>query len=150
LSVALGVGAIGVLALVLSAADGPLRFELQSAGIASKRAQPSAAQEDIERLRGELDALKNDVKELTEAQRQAAHTIATVKAAEEDLRRIFRPPIGTRTRRRWTWPSQANRNGPPSRSSELIQDRQGRLENRWLNRRSCRVRMPWHRQPDRP
>jgi len=51
-----------------------------------------AAQEEIERLRGELDALKNDVKELTEAQHQAAHTIAAMKAAEEDLRRDVPPP----------------------------------------------------------
>src|SRR5436309_12292288 len=38
------------------------------AATASKSAQPPAAQEDIERLRDQLDALKNDVKELTEAQ----------------------------------------------------------------------------------
>ena len=31
--------------------------------------------------------LQDDVKELTEAQRQAAYTIATVKAAEQELRR---------------------------------------------------------------
>ena len=55
-------------------------------------AQPAAAQEEIERLRGELDTLKNDVKELTEAQHQAAHTIATMKVAEEDLRRDVPPP----------------------------------------------------------
>ena len=51
-----------------------------------------AAQEEIERLRNQLDALKNDVKELTEAQHQAAHTIATMKAAEEDLRHGVPPP----------------------------------------------------------
>jgi len=34
-----------------------------------------------------LDGLKNDVKELTETQHQATHTIAAMKAAEEDLRR---------------------------------------------------------------
>src|SRR5258708_7453958 len=28
---------------------------------------------------------------------------------------MFRLRIGTRTRRRWTWPSQTNRNGPASR-----------------------------------
>ena len=90
--VALGLGAIGALAFAWSNADGPLRFELQSAAIARKSAQRAAAQEEIERLRGELDALKNDVKELTEAQHQAAHTIATMKAAEEDLRRDVPPP----------------------------------------------------------
>lgn len=85
-------GAIGALAFAWSNADGPLRFELQSAATAPKSAQRAAAQEEIERLRGELDALKNDVKELTEAQHQAAHTIAAMKAAEEDLRRDVPPP----------------------------------------------------------
>ena len=89
--VALGLGAIGALAFAWSNADGPLRFELQSA-TAPKSARPAAPQEEIERLRGELDALKNDVKELTEAQHQAAHTVATMKAAEEDLRRDVPPP----------------------------------------------------------
>jgi hypothetical protein len=90
--VMLGLGAIGALAFAWSNADGPLRFELQSAATASKSAQPAAAQEEIERLRGELDALKNDVNELTEAQHQAAHTIATMKVAEQDLRRDIPPP----------------------------------------------------------
>ena len=90
--VALGLGAIGVLAFAWSNADGPLRFELQSAATAPKSAQRAAAQEEIERLQGELDALKNDVKELTEAQHQAALTIATMKAGEEDLRRDVPAP----------------------------------------------------------
>ena len=85
-------GAIGALAFAWSKAGGPLRFELQSAATAPKSAQRAAAQEEIERLRGELDALKNDVKELTEAQHQAAHTIAAMKAAEEDFRRHAPPP----------------------------------------------------------
>src|SRR5262245_10577341 len=63
--VALGLGAIGALAFAWSNADGPLRFELQSAATAPKSARRAAAQEEIERLQGELDALKNDVKELT-------------------------------------------------------------------------------------
>jgi hypothetical protein len=90
--VALGLGAIGALAFAWSNADGPLRFELQSAATAPKSGQRAAAQEEIERLHGELDALKNDVKELTETQHQAAHTIAAMKAAEEDLRRHAPPP----------------------------------------------------------
>jgi len=90
--VALGLGAIGALAFAWSNADGPLRFELQSAATAPKSAQRAAAQEEIERVRGELDALKNDVKEITEAQHQSAHTIAAMRAAEEDLRRHVPPP----------------------------------------------------------
>jgi uncharacterized protein HemX len=89
--VALGLGAIGALAFAWSNADGPLRLEL-AAATAPKNAQRAAAQEEIERLQGELDALKNDVKELAEAQHQAVHTIATMKAAEEDLRRDVPPP----------------------------------------------------------
>jgi len=86
--VALGLGVICALAFAWSNADGRLRFELQSAATAPRAAAP----QEIERLRGELDALKNDVKELTETQRQAAHTIAAMKAAEEDLRRHVPPP----------------------------------------------------------
>ena len=48
--VALGLGAIGALAFAWSNADGPLRFEPQSAATASKSPQRAAAQEEIERL----------------------------------------------------------------------------------------------------
>jgi TolA-binding protein len=84
--VALGLGAIGALAFAWSNADGRLRFELQSAASPPKNAQ-RAAEEEIDRLRRQIEALQEDVKELTEAQRQAAYTIATVKAAEQELRR---------------------------------------------------------------
>ena len=67
----------------------PFRIAAIGGDRAEKRA---AAPQEIERLRGELDALKNDVRELTEAQHQAAHTIAAMKAAEEDLRRHAPPP----------------------------------------------------------
>jgi hypothetical protein len=86
-AVTLGLGAIGALALAWSNADGRLRFELQSVATAPKSAQRAAAEEEIDRLRREIDALKNDVKGLTEAQHQAAHTIVALKAAEQDLRR---------------------------------------------------------------
>jgi len=85
--VALGLGAIGAIAFAWSNADGPLRFELQSAASPPKNAQRAAAEEEIDRLRRQIEALQDDVKELTEAQRQAAYTIATVKAAEQELRR---------------------------------------------------------------
>src|SRR5262245_5666530 len=68
--VALGLGAIGALAFAWSNADGPLRFELQSAAIARKSGQRAAAHEEIERLRGELDALKNDGEELGSEERR--------------------------------------------------------------------------------
>ena len=85
--VALGLGAIGALAFAWSNADGRLRFELQSAASPPKDAQRAAAAEEIDQLRRQIEALQEDVKELTEAQRQAAYTIATVKAAEQELRR---------------------------------------------------------------
>lgn len=85
--VALGLAAIGALAFAWSNADGRLRFEPQSATSPPKPAQRTAAEEEIERLRHQIEALQEDVKELTEAQRQAAYSIATVKAAEQELRR---------------------------------------------------------------
>src|SRR6516164_11305763 len=71
--VALGLGAIGALAFAWSNTDGPLRFELQSAATAPKSAQRAAAQEEIERLQGELDALKNDVKEVPASRVSVSH-----------------------------------------------------------------------------
>jgi hypothetical protein len=85
--VALGLGAIGALAFAWSNADGRLRFDLQSAASSPKNAQRAAAEEEIEGLRRQIEALQGDVKELMEAQRQAAYTIAAVKAAEQELRR---------------------------------------------------------------
>ena len=72
----LGLGAIGALAFAWSNADGRLRFDLQTAATAPKSAQRTSAEEEVERLRGQIEALKEDVVQLTEAQRQAAHTIA--------------------------------------------------------------------------
>jgi TolA-binding protein len=89
--VALGLGAIGALAFAWSNADGRLRFELQSAASPPKNAQ-RAAEEEIDRLRRQIETLQDDVKELTEAQRQAAYTIAAVKAAEQELRRLAPGP----------------------------------------------------------
>ncbi len=85
--VALGLGAIGALAFAWSNANGRLRLELQV--VAPKNAQRAAAAEaeEIDRLRRQIEALQVDVKELTEAQHQAAHTIAAMKAAEQELRR---------------------------------------------------------------
>src|SRR5262244_989785 len=89
---ALGAGVIAALAFAWSNADGRLRLELQSAATSPRNADRAAQEEEIDRLRRQLDALKNDVNELTEAQHQAAHTIAAMKAAEKDLRRHVPPP----------------------------------------------------------
>jgi hypothetical protein len=83
----LGLGAIGALAFAWSNADGRLRFELQSAAISPKNTQRAAAEEELERLRREVDGLKSEVNELRDAQHQAARTIAALKMAEQELRR---------------------------------------------------------------
>ena len=92
IAVALGAGVIGAFALAWSTADGRLRLELQSPATSQRNAERAAQDEEIDRLRHQLDALKNDVKELTDTQHQAAHTIAAMKADEEDLRRHVPPP----------------------------------------------------------
>lgn len=87
LGLLMGLGAIGALAFAWSNADRRLRFELQSAAISPKNMQRAAAEEEIDRLRREIDALKSEVNELREAQHQAARTIASLKMAEQELRR---------------------------------------------------------------
>jgi hypothetical protein len=59
--------------------DGPLRFELQSAPLFQRSATREDSDEQIDRLRREVDALKKEISELNEAQRQADETIATLK-----------------------------------------------------------------------
>jgi len=87
--VALGAGVIGVLALAWSTADGRLRLELQSAVLAPispRTVGREGSDEEIDRLRREAEALKNEITELTEAREQAAHTVAALKAAEQEPR----------------------------------------------------------------
>jgi hypothetical protein len=77
--IALGAGVIGALALTWPYGDGPLRFELQSATLFQRSATREDSDEQIDRLRREVDALKKEISELNEAQRQADETIATLK-----------------------------------------------------------------------
>src|SRR5260370_1859072 len=56
--VTLGLGAIGALALAWSNADGPLRFELQSAATAPKGAARAAGHGETQRREGQLDAAR--------------------------------------------------------------------------------------------
>ncbi len=89
IAVALGAGVIGVLALAWSTADGRLRLELQSAVLAPispRTVGREGSDEEIDRLRREAEALKNEITELTEAREQAAHTVAALKAAEQEPR----------------------------------------------------------------
>jgi cell division protein FtsB len=86
-SVALGAGVISVLALAWSAADGRLRLELQSAVVApiSPRTR-EGSEEEIDRLRHQVEALKNEITKLKDAREQMAQAIAALKAAEQEPR----------------------------------------------------------------
>jgi predicted nucleic acid-binding Zn-ribbon protein len=83
----LGAVVIGVLAFAWSAADGRLRLELKSAVVAPVSARThEGLNEEIDRLRRQVEALKNKITELKDAQEQQAHTIAALKAAEQESR----------------------------------------------------------------
>jgi predicted amidohydrolase len=86
-SVALGAGVISVLALAWSAADGRLRLELQSAVVApiSPRTREDS-EEEIDRLRHQVEALRNEITKLKDARKQMAQAIAALKAAEQEPR----------------------------------------------------------------
>jgi hypothetical protein len=77
--VLLGAGLISALALGWPNGEGPFRFELQSAPLFQRSAGRDDADEQIDRLRREVDTLKKEIGELNEAQRQADETIATLK-----------------------------------------------------------------------
>jgi hypothetical protein len=128
----LGLGAISALAFAWSNADGRLRFELESAAISPKTARHPAADEELDRLRREMAALKDEVKDLTEAQRQAAHTIAAVKAAEQELRRNAPAPYwysnlealdpAIPRQRQWSTVAPLPRRPPAARSESRERD----------------------------
>jgi hypothetical protein len=85
LSGALGVGAVSVLALALSAADGRLRLELQSAVVAPLSPPTREGfDEEIDRLSRQVEALKNEITKLKEAREQTAQTIAALGAPEQE------------------------------------------------------------------
>jgi hypothetical protein len=92
-AVALGTGVIAALALFWSTADGRLRLELQSASPSPQRASREATDEELDRLRREMDALRSEIGELTRAQQQATDTIAALQAAEQEARSHQPPPV---------------------------------------------------------
>jgi hypothetical protein len=126
----LGLGAIGALAFAWSNAEGRLRFDLQSTTTPPKSAQRTAAEEEVERLRGQIEALQEDVKQLTEAQYQAAHTIAAAKASEQELRRQAPAPYwysnptaldpGLAKGAKWAGAVAAPRRPPTARSESRV------------------------------
>jgi hypothetical protein len=83
--VALGAGVISALAVSWPNGDGLLRFELQSAApLFQRSASREDSDEQIDRLRREVDALKKEISGLTEAHRQAGETIAALQATEQE------------------------------------------------------------------
>jgi hypothetical protein len=91
--VLLGAGLIGALALGWPNGDGLSRLELQSAPLFLRSASRDS-DEQVDRLRREVDALKKEIGELNEVQRQADELIAALKVAalKEDSRNVT--PLG--------------------------------------------------------
>ena len=87
LAVALGAVILGGLTLVWVAVDGGVRPKGASAApTSSQNTAPAESRELVDRLLSQVEALKSEVRELTEAQQQPAHAIA----AEQESRN--RPP----------------------------------------------------------
>ena len=85
--VALVLAVIGVLAFAWSAADGRLRLELKSAVVAPVSARThEGLNAEIDRLRRQVGALKNEIAKLKDAREQTAQMITAVKAAEQETR----------------------------------------------------------------
>jgi hypothetical protein len=78
----LGAGIVSALALAWLNADGWLRSVPSPLQYASRE----GADEQIGRFRREVEALKKQIGELTDAQQQAADTIASLKAAAQEPR----------------------------------------------------------------
>jgi TolA-binding protein len=86
---------LGAGAVAWPIADRPLRLKLQSAAMSPLEAARAASQDEIDRLRREVDALASEISELKQAQQQAAETIAALRAAEQEARKqgpVAEPP----------------------------------------------------------
>lgn len=91
-AIVLGVGTIAALALAWSKADGRLRLELQSVVPLPHSASREGSDDELGRLRREVDALRREIGDLTQAQQQATDAIAALQAAEQDARSRIPPP----------------------------------------------------------
>jgi len=91
LAVALGAAILGGLTLVWLAVDGGVRPKGASAAPTSPQNTALAeSHELVDRLLSQVEALKSEVRELTEAQQQPAHAIAAIEAEQESRRA---PPV---------------------------------------------------------
>src|SRR5262245_20936685 len=79
IGVLLGAGLIGALALGWPSGEGLFSLAPSSAPLLQRSASRDDSGGQIERLRGEVGALKKEIGELNEAQRQADETIAALK-----------------------------------------------------------------------
>jgi len=87
----LGAGVVCALALAWPETVGLLRAELPPGLMASLPLPRDPAEEQNEQMLAEMDALKQEVRELTEAQHEAATTIAGLKAAEQESKNRAAP-----------------------------------------------------------
>jgi hypothetical protein len=91
LAVALGAAILGGLTLAWLAVDGSVRPKIASSAPTSPRnTAPVESRELVDRLLSQVEALKSEVRELTEAQQQPAHAIAAIEAEQESRRA---PPV---------------------------------------------------------
>ena len=97
LAVALGAAILGGLTLVWLAVDGGVRPKGASAAPTSpQNTAPAESRELVDRLLSQVEALKSEVRELTEAQQQPAQANAAIEA-EQESRTERRPYTGTQT-----------------------------------------------------
>ena len=91
LAVALGAAILGGLTLAWLAVDGSVRPKVAlSAPTSPRNTAPAESRELVDRLLSQVEALKSEVRELTEAQQQPAHAIAAIEAEQESRRA---PPV---------------------------------------------------------
>jgi hypothetical protein len=92
-AVVLGVSIIGALIFAWSTVDGPLRLRPASAPSSPRNTEREGSRELVDRLlrQSQVEALKSEVRELTEAQQKPAHAIAAIEAEQESRNRA--PPV---------------------------------------------------------
>jgi len=91
-AVALGAAILGGLTLAWLAVDGSVRPKIASSAPTSPRnTAPVESRELVDRLLSQVEALKSEVRELTEAQQKPAHAIAAIEAEQESRNRA--PPV---------------------------------------------------------
>ena len=84
---ALGAAILGGLTLAWLTVDGSVRPKVALSVPTSRRnTAPAESRELVDRLLSQVEALKSEVRELTEAQQQPAHAIAAIEAEHESRR----------------------------------------------------------------